>query len=495
MEAVTTIRAKETDELKRTITEKDDSIKELEGLVEAADEEAAKTEIKLADQTRIIESLSAKLHEKDGSSETKEPIKGKNYEITEFLRYRQDLLKQRIFTIDDELRRLSEQDEEIAVWLDQAYDQKERVVGSELADAEAQEKFNMPGAAREAQRLRIAKQKLEIIISDIQNGEAYKQLRDRIAAVETERRDLIRQKDAVQLLEADIQVEAKSKPPSSKFDISLPDLGALVYRLTTIDGVEEEIIDDYKSKKVGTAETSSEERIQIEGLNFPVSFTETELVRVHDIEEEIKKFFGKSEEEVRTQLVFIPEDDYRKNHYDKLVESLTSDPEYLQKIHMAIVILGTMRDEEGKFVARVANKINYTLKAREVRLAKDFTEAARMTSNIYQQLDILGSINEAWRLLGKKNVGSKWGKANELTIFGQIASQIWTKELLDKRFLTREQLNALYDRSQIISKRTETEEKDSDGESESDSALTISKPRIRISNTSDGKKSGGLKKK
>jgi hypothetical protein len=143
----------------------------------------------------------------------------------------------------------------------------------------------------------------------------------------------------------------------------------------------------------------------------------------------------------------------------------------------------------------VANKINYTLKAREVRLAKDFTEAARMTSNIYQQLDILGSINEAWRLLGKKNVGSKWGKANELTIFGQIASQIWTKELLDKRFLTREQLNALYDRSQIISKRTETEEKDSDGESESDSALTISKPRIRISNTSDGKKSGGLKKK
>lgn len=133
---------------------------------------------------------------------------------------------------------------------------------------------------------------------------------------------------------------------------------------------------------------------------------------------------------------------YQETKYQELMREL-SDGTFIPKLKLAIVILGAMRSEDG-FRARIPKNVNASLTARNVRIAKDWKQAAEIGSSVYMKADILGQVDPKSRLIDKVHKGSQWGKAVQLTPLGQRASEIWAKELIKNGVLAREQLEGLY---------------------------------------------------
>lgn len=186
---------------------------------------------------------------------------------------------------------------------------------------------------------------------------------------------------------------------------------------------------------------------KVEGLPFPVEFTREQEFQVRSLEQWIEQFRGLSKEQIEKQFPIRADENKstfqtKKERYDKMVESLL-DGTFLSKLKMAIVILGSMRGENGQFVGRVGSKVGITIRSLVIGLAQDVTEGNRMTSLVYGQIE---NFPDEYSLLIKIYRGSKYGLSNELLPFGQAASCVWTKDLLDEGRVTAKQLSATYNK-------------------------------------------------
>jgi hypothetical protein len=212
----------------------------------------------------------------------------------------------------------------------------------------------------------------------------------------------------------------------------------------------------------GTAKVSVGE---VEGLGakikeLPFSIRSPEAKEKEQIillEETINKMYGLGGDKLKAILPLVYHDEYEERNYNQLIKDLDSG-EFLPKLKRAFAFFGAMRVGED-FKARISVVINNAIATKDAGLVHgEFADRARMASaigsNVLQEVAILGKISsDELRLLKRIPVGSARGMASQLTPLGKIASQVWTKELLEKKEITVDQLKALSRATEALDKR------------------------------------------
>lgn len=188
------------------------------------------------------------------------------------------------------------------------------------------------------------------------------------------------------------------------------------------------------------------EVVQVEGLPFPCEFTAEELEWVREFEKFIQGFQGQPVSVIEQQLPDIGPAD-RRDIYNELMTKLSAGT-VLHDLQRAIVVLGALRSNQ-EFKGRNAQKVMVSMIKKygpeTDRLARSITQA-RWAPAALRLAGLLGRLSPNHKLLNRTSMGveMRGGPVNQLTPAGQAASQVWTRDLLESRNVTREQLNNLY---------------------------------------------------
>ncbi len=181
-------------------------------------------------------------------------------------------------------------------------------------------------------------------------------------------------------------------------------------------------------------------------LPYTVEFTAEDARRIAQYEQQIVVFRGKSIDRIKAQLPLDP-NDTKREYYERLVQHLHSG-EFLPMLEMVVVVLGALRDGD-KFKSRVSNTVFNSMYRREVGLCKS-TEDTKTVAGILIEAAMLGKMIPELQLINriktyKLGPGNKFpNPANELTPLGQVASQVWTKEMMKEKVITAEQLTIIH---------------------------------------------------
>ncbi len=198
------------------------------------------------------------------------------------------------------------------------------------------------------------------------------------------------------------------------------------------------------------SETKSE-KIVVRDLPFSVEFTEEERVVIKELEDALKNYKGKSIDEIR-QRVSAPVDlkETQKEFYEELLADLKNG-KFADSLKRVIVLLGAMRDG-NEFSARRSFTIGLLCQSHEVGEIRGPTEI-QLLSHPLLQASILGKIFPDLNMVRRYQVGAKKqaseklpkgpAPVNELTPLGELASQVWTHELLSNAKSEKERIQII----------------------------------------------------
>lgn len=418
-------------------------ISELQALLEIAERESnelRQTNERLAEETadkdRRIAELQTALSERERAThQREEEVRESGQDLLE----KRSLLENRIEQIYTRLKIFDKREADILQWQFKLGDLTGRVLLAEKEEAEAGVRIGVDGSQKRVDTLGRQIKTLEKWLSDLEKSKEYRSI---LQGRETLLSDLQRLQEVVRGIDTATRpidnaavdlVLVKDIP-----DINLPDPDTLF---------SEE--DEFRAEEPGIIE-SKENKGRVAGLQFTVEFSAEDQERVVHFEEQIKAFLDMEDGLLRERLPFTPSEggsldrqEYERIQYELLLSGIVH-PSYIDSISFATVVLGALRDKDGEFSARVQNQVSTSILKKEVGLAEGLKEAAKKTSRVYAQLAILGKIRPDLQIILKRNVGSKHGYANDLTPLGKMASQVWTKKLLDEGVVTIEQLNLLH---------------------------------------------------
>lgn len=205
------------------------------------------------------------------------------------------------------------------------------------------------------------------------------------------------------------------------------------------------------------------EKIVVRDLPFSVEFTEEEQHLIKEFEDALNNYKGKSIDEIR-QRVWAPSDlkDTQKEFYEELLADLKNG-KFADSLKRVIVLLGAMRDG-NEFSARRSFTIGLLCQSHEVGEIRGPTEI-QLLSHPLLEANILGKIFPDLNMVRRYQVGAKKQSSeklpkgpapvNELTPLGELASQVWTHELLNnaknekERIQIIKKLSALHKNAQV----------------------------------------------
>ena len=242
-----------------------------------------------------------------------------------------------------------------------------------------------------------------------------------------------------------IQLVEEELPPEAIVDLSsLTEL--------RLPGVET-LMEDQKptSDVIAALKTKQETNTKIDGLPFVVEFTEKEHDTVRYIERLIGLFAGQSEEEIRKALPYETADEFKKTSYEDMLKSLREGT-FLQPLKKAVVILGALRFE-GEFRSRMSKTVGHALV--KVKIAPIMSPGAAQITGSFFKANMLAGIMPELRLFLRKASGSHFGPANELIALGQMASLVWTADVIASGEISKEQIIAMYNYIQEKDKAAE----------------------------------------
>lgn len=187
---------------------------------------------------------------------------------------------------------------------------------------------------------------------------------------------------------------------------------------------------------------SDSEHISIEGLPYTVEFTSEALQVVRELEAELVQFKEMPYQEIVQILPLSRNYSGKKEVYDDLIQDLKNGV-FLEDLKKAFTILGAMRKGNG-FESRRSQTVGIAMKLKNVKLIEQLGEESKSVTGALAKIYLLGAINDRYKLLNRENAKGPDCIKNRLLPLGEMASQIWTKDLLEQKFISREQLAAIH---------------------------------------------------
>ncbi len=181
----------------------------------------------------------------------------------------------------------------------------------------------------------------------------------------------------------------------------------------------------------------------IRELPYPIEIVEADIERTKEWEELFASVKGLDVETIRLGLPFRHPEKLQ-DYYNELLEDLRGGT-FETNIKIAFTVLGAMRRQGGQdFSPRLARDVALAMKLRDVKIVEALGPETTAVTRALLKAEILGESLGHDQLIGRKNVGSKWGMGYDLTTSGKGVSQVWTAELLENKIVTPEQLRNIY---------------------------------------------------
>lgn len=398
---------------------------ELEEQVEVWEEQEARID-ELESSVAVKENTIKALQDQQEEGREDEPLEAESFED------RKKEFQERLEELQEDLLDLGEIFTETADWIEWGEDQLVRVLPQEIASLEAKKRLYSADKAVNASLEH--KKSFRSIVA--QKLEEARSLMAQLSEQDTKTQgDVKRIKQAIDVLDSFVShAPLPERPDIAAFDIELPsheDLARSAEVTQEIPVIRPEAIDPSETVSVG-------------GLPFTVEFNRGDVKDIEDLEATIEEYEGTPVDELRQQLPFETDNQALTDTYERLLSDL-SDGSFVERIKLAVVMLGAARDGDefsgrrsgGTFLARARSKA--------VALARDISHAAELLSSVHRELDMVRKLNPAINILHKVGKTHKFGgQAAKLTRLGEIASQVWTKELLEEGIVQKEQLAAFH---------------------------------------------------
>lgn len=379
----------------------------------------------------IFEAAKAQASEEKNIVE-KIPEKSSLENLTEKLQLKRELLIKREEELQDKINEIYDETHEIISWSQEMSTE----VGEEIS-----RKKSLTTNENENRDLKNLEKSIRQIIIEKERERA--KLDSLAATLDEQRRKIVDEITALRQAEqAAGQVEIMPD-----FE-SLPEIGVVeLPKIETLMGTIESSGVVLNGEK--RPDETQEELQKVDGLPYTVEFSRQEMEQVREVEKFLTIFKGQSVEWVVQHLPPRPADEIKARYYDGLIDDLNSG-EFLHSLKLAFATVGAMRDE-NLFKPRISRDIGQALHRKDVRIVHGLKEASKVM-RAFLQMDMLSSDNEMIKL-STRGRSYKWGPLNVLTPLGELASQVWTKDLLDSNQITKEQLQKIYVNEQTKRKK------------------------------------------
>ncbi|MFA4831237.1 MAG: hypothetical protein WC862_05205 [Patescibacteria group bacterium] len=352
-------------------------------------------------------------------------------DLTEFLTERRNALLDIEKQIDKQIDRLESAYAHLLTWLPDAQTRAEVEINEQKKIFEAQSRLGFKQATGEYQAVQKEQTNLRAQIKMAE--EKLKTLDETIEIFRERKRGITKHLEALNLIGSDLDTNLPV------LDDSILDTGSI---LLISDKRNEEKSEQETDRQKEDGTDTEEDTIRVGDLPFTVEFTTHGESEILNIESKLAEFIGIPTSDLKKQFPFEPKDDYQEKLYEHLIADLSTDA-LIERTKLAIAILGAMRDGD-KFKARTGTTVNIKIRSKAVGLAKNLAEASLMASGVYAKLELLAQLRPGLQLIKKLSIGNRWGRANRLTPIGEIASMVWTKDLIDEGKITKKQLIALH---------------------------------------------------
>lgn len=180
---------------------------------------------------------------------------------------------------------------------------------------------------------------------------------------------------------------------------------------------------------------SSDQKELIPLLN--IEFSKEEQVAAKEFEDKIAELQGESGKKIREEVLRGISTSGYGNYGTETLAALKenlADGNFTDRMKLATVILGIMRDRRGNYTPRIlGEEIRKNLLQGENRLFNTSEDVTTNVTNVLLQLDMLGKKRPDLALVQREIIRDGEDSRISLTNLGQTCSRAWTQEVTRRR--------------------------------------------------------------